>query len=99
MLNYNKSPSGITKYGYFNYAHKLVRQETMHKVKMFRTVGLILLISLIAISCGGSENPESANVIIGQGGQVVIDTDAVKAAEDKQANESSGTETLSLIHI
>ena len=68
----------------------------MHKVKMFRTVGLILLISLIAISCGGSENPESANVIIGQGGQVVIDTDAVKAAEDKQANESSGTETLSV---
>ncbi|MEC8334954.1 MAG: hypothetical protein VXZ66_05825, partial [Actinomycetota bacterium] len=63
---------------------------------MFRTVGLILLISLIAISCGGSENPESANVIIGQGGQVVIDTDAVKAAEDKQANENSGTETLSV---
>ena len=65
------------------------RQETMHKVKMFRTAGLILLISLIAMSCGGSGSSESSNVIIGQGGQVVIDADAVKAAEDKQTGESN----------
>ena len=67
----------------------------MHKIKVFQTIGLTLLISLIAISCGG-ESSESTNVIIGQGGQVVIDTDAVKAAEDKQADASSGTETLSV---
>ena len=72
------------------------RQETMHKVKMFRTAGLILLISLIAMSCGGSGSSESSNVIIGQGGQVVIDADAVKAAEDKQTGESNTTETLSV---
>ena len=52
----------------------------MHKIKVFQTIGLTLLISLIAISCGGGESSESTNVIIGQGGQVVIDTDAVKAA-------------------
>ena len=68
----------------------------MHKIKVFQTIGLTLLISLIAISCGGGESSESTNVIIGQGGQVVIDTDAVKAAEDKQADASSGTETLSV---
>ena len=67
----------------------------MHKIKVFQTIGLTLLISLIAISCGG-ESSESTNVIIGQNGQVVIDTDAVKAAEDKQADASSGTETLSV---
>ena len=63
---------------------------------MFPLVGLMLLTSLVAISCGGSESSESSNVIIGQGGQVVIDTDAVKAAEEKQADESSETETLSV---
>ena len=70
----------------------------MHKMKMFRTAGLILLISLVAMSCGGGggESSESANVIIGQGGQVVIDADAVKAAEDKQASESNTAETLSV---
>lgn len=68
----------------------------MHATKIFRTTGLLLLTSLIAISCSSSDNSESSNVIIGQGGQVVIDTDAVKAAEDKQVDESSGTETLSV---
>ena len=68
----------------------------MHKTKILQTSGLILLTSLMAISCGSSESSESSNVIIGQGGQVVIDTDAVKAAEDKQADESSETETLSV---
>ena len=68
----------------------------MHKIKVLQTIGLTLLISLIAISCGGGESSESTNVIIGPGGQVVIDTDAVKAAENKQADASSGTETLSV---
>ena len=65
----------------------------MHHLKTFSIAGVVVLISL---ACGGGGNSETAEVIIGQGGQVVIDTDAVKAAEDQRSETAEEAETLSV---
>ena len=68
-------------------------RRVMHHLKTFSIAGVVVLISL---ACGGGGNSETAEVIIGQGGQVVIDTDAVKAAEDQRSETAEEAETLSV---
>ena len=59
----------------------------------FKLSFLTIAFLVSSLACGGGGNDESSNVVVGQGGQVVINTEAVEAAE-AQRDDSDNTEAV-----
>lgn len=66
-------------------------------MRRFNLSCLVAVFCFALFACGGGGSSEnSENVIVGQGGQVVIDTEAVQAAEAQRDNVAEEPATLSV---